>query len=209
LLVLAKVFVALSALWAVVALAVQVFAARGGGRRDYSRRAGSPGQGVAYAFTVAMLPAYKETARLHPVEFGLGLVLHLGVLSALIGVGLLLAWPPAGGPYLSLMRPLAALALVAGVSLVLRRAASKNLRAMSAPDDYVATLATCGLLACAALFPIDAQSQLILLGYAGPFLVYLPLGKLRHAVFFFVARGNYGWRLGYRGVYPPAGARTE
>ena len=45
--------------------------------------------------------------------------------------------------------------------------------------------------------------------YTGLLLVYLPLGKLRHAVFFFVARGDYGRRLGFRGVYPPAATRAE
>ena len=53
-------------------------------------------------------------------------------------------------------------------------------------------------------FPGPASGAL-LLGYAALIFLYLPLGKLRHAVFFFVARGDYGWRLGHRGVYPPAG----
>jgi hypothetical protein len=44
--------------------------------------------------------------------------------------------------------------------------------------------------------------------YAGVLFLYFPLGKLRHAVFFFVARADYGRRLGYRGVYPPARTRA-
>jgi len=92
---------------------------------------------------------------------------------------------------------------------LVRRTLSTDLRAMSAPDDYVAITVTCGLLALAALMGGDRDHQLTLLIYAGLFFVYFPLGKLRHAVFFFVARGNYGRRLGYRGVYPPPRTRVE
>ena len=35
-----------------------------------------------------------------------------------------------------------------------------------------------------------------------------PAGKLRHAVFFFLARVDLGRRLGWRGVYPPAAGRS-
>ncbi|MBU0618371.1 MAG: hypothetical protein KKI02_11685 [Planctomycetes bacterium] len=205
----AKVFAALSILWAIIALVIQVIAARGGGRRDYSRRSGSSVRGVVYNFTVAMMPAHKEAVRRHPVKFTIGVVMHLGVILVLLGVVLLLAWPTAGYRVITFVRPLVALSLLAGIYLFVRRVFSKNLRAMSAPDDYFAILATCGLLALASLYPADAQNQVVLLIYAGLLLVYLPLGKLRHAVFFFVARGDYGRRLGYRGVYPPPAAGTE
>jgi hypothetical protein len=204
-----KIFAALSILWALIALVVQVIAARGGGRKDYARRAGNPAGGVTYNFTIAMLPAHKETVRRHPVKFAIGVVMHLGVILVLLGVVLLLAWPDVGYRLMALIRPLAALALAAGAYLFVRRMFSKNLRVMSAPDDYIAILATCGLLALASFYPVDAESQVVHLVYAGVLFIYLPLGKLRHAVFFFVARGDYGRRLGRRGVYPPAAAGTE
>ena len=204
-----KVLVALSILWAVVALAVQVIAARGGGRKDYSRRSGSPARGMAYSFTVAMMPAHKETVRLHPVKSAIGVVMHIGIILVLVGVVLLLAWPTTGYQLIAFIRPLAALSLLAGICLFVRRLLSENLRAMSAPDDYLAILATCGLLAFVSFRPVVAQDQVLFLVYAGLLFVYLPLGKLRHVVFFFVARGDHGRRLGYRGVYPPAAARTE
>jgi hypothetical protein len=204
-----RIFAALSILWALIALVVQVVAARGGGRRDYARPAGKPSGGVAYNFTIAMLPAHKETVRRHPVKFAIGVVMHLGAILVLLGVVLLLAWPDGRYRVMALIRPLAVLALAAGVYLFIRRVFSKNLRVMSAPDDYVAILVTCGLLALASFYPADAERQVLHLVYAGLLFVYLPLGKLRHAVFFFVARGDYGRRLGHRGVYPPAAAGTE
>jgi nitrate reductase gamma subunit len=204
-----KIFVLLTGLWAVIALAVQVLLTWGGGRREYSQRTGSPWRGVVYIFTVAMTPAHKESIRRHPAQFALGLLMHLGVILALAIAVLLLAWPEAGERALALLRPAMAIALLAGLCLCVRRLVSKNLRVMSVPDDYLAIFATCGLLAFACFTPIDGRGgESAFLIYAGLLLLYLPLGKLRHAVFFFVARGNYGLRLGYRGVYPPP-ARLE
>lgn len=203
-----KIFVALSVLWAVIALGYQVFAAWGGGREDYSKRAGSSARGIAYSFTFAMAPRHKESVSRHPGAFAVGAVLHIGVILSLLGVVLLLVWPTVGHAVLSLGRPLIALSLAAGLYLLIRRTLSRDLRAMSAPDDYIAILATCGLLALSFVYRGDAGSETVYLIYAGLLFAYLPLGKLRHAVFFFVARGDHGRRLGRRGVYPSATART-
>jgi hypothetical protein len=202
-----RIAVLASALWAGIALLAQVWAARSGGRRDYSRRAGSPRRGVTYSFTTAMLPAHKESVKLHPVEFGLGVVLHAGVFAALAQVAATAIAPAASGKWHFVMTPLAVIGLAAGLTLLVRRAHSVELRAINVPDDYLANAATCGLLALAAVAPL--LGELPLLTYAVLLLVYLPLGKLRHCVFFFVARGDFGRRLGYRGVYPPAPAGTE
>lgn len=199
-----KILVLLSMLWAVTALTVQVLLAWGGGRRDYSQRAGSRWRGVAYIFTVAMTPAHKESIRRHPAKFAVGLVMHIGVIGALALLVLLLGWPDVGGRAWSLLRPVMTIALLAGLFLCARRIGSKDLRAMSVPDDYLAIFATCGLLAFACFAPAGSGGEMAFLIYAGLLLVYLPLGKLRHAVFFFIARGDYGRRLGYRGIYPPA-----
>ena len=204
-----RILVGLSIVWAAVALAVQVITARGDGRRDFSRPSGNPWRGMLYNFTVAMSPWHKETARRHPLEFVLGVVLHVGTLSSIVGLILLVTWPSAGWRWLVLVRPAVLAALLAGIWLFIRRICSKTLHAISVPDDYLAILATCGLLALAAAAPIGLPGQLALLAYGGLLFLYLPLGKLRHAVFFFVARGDYSWRLGRRGVYPPAKASVE
>jgi hypothetical protein len=199
-----KVFVALSILWSATALGVQVYRAWAGGREEHSERAGSPGRGVVYNFTVAMTPAHKETIRRHPVAFAVGLVMHVGVVLVLVCVVLLLAWPAEGGAVLRVGRPVVVLSLLAGASLLVRRLVTGDLRAMNAPDDYLAIAATCGLLLLASIPVIVSDHPAVLLIYTGLLALYLPLGKLRHAVFFFVARADYGRRLGYRGVYPPA-----
>ena len=200
----AVAFVAIAALWCLAALTAQVWAARGGGRRDFSRPQGNPARGVLYNFTYAMLPWNKETARLHPGKLAVGVLLHVGVFWALARVALLTLGHEAGRTALAGGWPLGAAGLVAGLYLLVRRAAAPELRAMSAPDDYLAAGATCGLLAVAGGASLGPTGETVLLWYTGALLAYLPLGKLRHAVFFFVARADYGRRLGYRGVYPPA-----
>ncbi len=187
-----------------MALSAQLQRARGGGRIDYSRPQGRPGRGVIYAFTVAMLPSHKESIRNHPVEFLVGALMHLGVIVALLGILLAGVHPGSGVAALQRLRPLLWLALIAGLWLGLRRLGSRDLRAMSSPDDYVAILASCGLLIVTSLIGTRPVMPVVAMLYTAALLVYVPLGKLRHIVFFFAARADYGRRLGYRGVYPPA-----
>ena len=198
----------LAGVWAAGALCQQVLSVRRGGP-DYSQPAGSPARGLLYNLTLGMLPTRKESARLHPGKFAVGIVMHLGTLACLALVVVSLIDADAGLRGLTLLRPLVAVALLAGLYLLVRRGVSRNLRAMSVPDDYVAIALTCGLLGLSLAAPLFAQGRATLLGYAAVLLVYLPLGKLRHAVFFFLSRGELGSRLGYRGAYPPLRARTE
>jgi hypothetical protein len=161
-------------LWAAAALTAQVVRARGGGRRDFSRRAGRPALGVLYNFTIAMLPGHKESARLHPAEFGAGIVLHVGLFAALVEV-LVLVITGNAPEWFIIPRLLAVLGAVAGLGLFVRRARSPLLRKLSTPDDYLAVLATCGLLILATLpFPGPA-SPALLLGWAALVFLYLPL----------------------------------
>lgn len=150
-----------------------------------------------------MLPAHKESVRHHPGKFLIGVALHVGVLLALALLLLLAVRPTLALAALPWARPLLLLALAAGLILAARRALSPTLRFMSTPDDYLAIAASCGLLALTALAPAHPRLPAVALIYGGALLLYLPLGKLRHAVFFFAARLDYGRRLGYRGVYPP------
>jgi hypothetical protein len=59
-----------------------------------------------------------------------------------------------------------------------------------------------GFLALAAAGLAGEVPRAAWLWGAAAFFAYVPLGKLRHAVFFFVARGDLYARLGARGVVP-------
>ncbi len=188
--------------WSALLLTAQLIAARGHGRRDFSVRAGSKLQGLIYNFTAGMMPAHKETVRKHPIKFLIGVVMHMGAFAGFAKVGILLSafstepiYPPVTLPFLGI-------AFLCGVYLLVRRATTPYLRIMSVFDDYFSILATLCFIAFTMLHEANLIGGSFFLYSSAGLFFYLPLGKLKHALFFFVARANYGARLGYRGVYP-------
>lgn len=194
--------VALSALWAVGTLGAQLVSGWRARHPDHSRQSGNPARGVAYGFTVAMTPARKESVSRHPIEFAVGVLMHVGIAICLAGLALLVTRPATGAHFLALLRPIVGASLLAGIYLLARRATSPELRVMSVPDDYVAIVATCGLLTLALVASLYRRGEPAYLAYGAVLLMYLPLGKLRHAVFFFAARGDLWRRLGRREAHP-------
>ena len=191
---------------AALALAVQLWRTRSFGLRPpLATPAGSAWRGLLYAFGPGMSPAAKESTRAHPVVYALGVSYHLGIFTA-VGV---LARVVAGAPAPSAApRAVALVMLLAGtaggLALLARRAGSPRLRAISVPDDYLSNL-------LATAFAALAFAALVAPGAASAFLVasmlllaWTPLGKIRHCLFFFAARGHLGRHYGRRGAFPPS-----
>jgi hypothetical protein len=198
----ARIAAAAALVWAAAVLLFQLRRVWRRGRVDYSAPAGSPARGVLYNFTAAMTPAHKETLRLHPFAFAVGLIMHFGVALAAAAAVIAAARPGAAPLGAAPGAAVLAAAAAAAAFLTARRLASKKLRAISAPDDYVGALATAGFLAAAALRELSLVPAAGFLFVVAAFAFYLPLGKLRHVLFCPLARWEYGWRLGRRGVYP-------
>lgn len=193
-----------AALWAAGALAFQAWRFRGAVRREIAEPRGSALAGAVYGFTAAMSPARKESASRHPLAFGAGILLHLGV-AASLSIVFLSAVAPGGWPRLgAALAGVSAVGLAACVGLLVRRLATAPLREMSPPDDYISNLAVALLLASSLAFRLDVLPAAALQLLAALVLLYVPVGKLRHGMFFFLARGDLSLRLGARGVYPPA-----
>ena len=198
-----EVIVAIASLvWAFVLLMVQLFVARGGGRKDFSTKEGNPKAAVVYNFTVAMMPTHKETVRNHPIKFVIGITMHMGAFYSILRVFSLLFFPDMVFVYPYLLASALTIPVLCGIYLFLRRIFSANMRSMSCFDDYLAILMTTGFTICAILLEISIISPNVFLIAASVLFFYLPIGKLRHVLFFFLARINYGSRLGYRGIYP-------
>ncbi|MEE8639900.1 MAG: hypothetical protein V3T41_05780, partial [bacterium] len=132
-LVIERIVAAASLAWAAALLLAQLLLAWGGGRKDYSVRAGSPGRAVLFNLTAAMAPAHKEAARLHPGKFAVGVALHVGVAVAIVEALVTVVRPEAAPLWPAAAGTLAALSVAAGVYLLARRAISRTLRAMSCP----------------------------------------------------------------------------
>lgn len=195
-------FAVVSVLWAVGSLLIQWIIVWGGGRKDHSERSGVPEKGMMYNFTVAMLPSHKETVKLHPMKFAAGVVMHTGAFIAIFSMILLLAFGTLHPVITVPGSVILSISLIAAVFLLYRRMTDKILQSINTPDDLCAIASTTVYILLALLLHIGMINASIFLLYSAIFFLYFPLGKLRHALFFFVARGDYGRRLGYRGVYP-------
>ncbi|BDU77917.1 hypothetical protein [Mesoterricola sediminis] len=185
---------ALAAAWCGLLLGAQVVAARRLGRRPlYAPASGRAGAGVFYAFTGALMPWAKESVRGHLVTYAAGILYHAGIAASFARLAV-----PA--------RALSVVALagaLAGLGLLVKRASVADLRGLSRADDFLSNgLATAfAALAGLAWLPWAAAA---LPWACVALLVYLPLGKLRHAVFFFLSRRHLGAFFGRRGVWPTA-----
>jgi len=97
--------------------------------------------------------------------------------------------------------------LAAGLGLLIKRRATPLLRAMSRPEDYALNLLIDAFLAAAAATASADGGPAVALRIVGiAILIDLPLGKLRHCVFFFRSRARFGRLFGRRSVLPPGPA---
>jgi hypothetical protein len=197
-----------SATWALVALTAIWFEARAYGTRVlFARPAGDRTAGIKYAFTTGMLPQAKESVMMHLPSYLAGVAFHLGTFAAF---GLLVA-SIAGitlpAPALWLACAATLLGALGGLALLVKRAATTNLRGLSTPDDYLANVLTTAFVALAGATLLAPALRSAWLVAATALLAYLPVGKIRHCFFFFSTRAHLGGFFGYRGVLPPR--RTE
>lgn len=78
-----------------------------------------------------------------------------------------------------------------------------ELRSLSNPDDYLSnilvTLFQAGTILTLYLPEVRASYFIL----ASILFLYIPLGKLKHVIYFFAARYHLGFFYGWRGVWPP------
>jgi hypothetical protein len=170
---------------------------------DYSTQAGSVSSAIKYSFTGAMSPVKKESAFLHLPTYIAGIVYHLGTfLSLFLFFPLLL-----GIQFNTLFSIIVSLFLLAsfgfGLGLFIKRVSKKGLRDLSSPDDYISNalvtlfqLLTILVLIIPSFLPVYFILSALL-------LIYIPVGKLKHVLYFFAARVQLGYFYGWRGVWPP------
>jgi hypothetical protein len=202
-----RMAVGISALLSALALVYLVIRTRSLGRRPlYARPAGSASRGVWYAFTTGMLPSHKESAGRHLPTFITGIVYHLGILGGFALLLLLTVIENPSGAIMLTARLLLLAGLLAGLGLLVKRMVIGYMRKISVADDFVANLLVNLFLAGGMAVTFSAAMLGWWYGATVLLLLYLPLGKIRHCVFFFYARGEMGALFGRRGVFgAPAG----
>ncbi|HNW72525.1 MAG: hypothetical protein PHP04_02860 [Bacteroidales bacterium] len=170
---------------------------------DYATPGVKTGPAIAYSFTGAMSPVKKESAYLHLPTYTAGILFHLGSFLSMIILAVHLFSPIITG---FLSWPVAVFLFASGtcgISILVKRIIKSSLRNLSSPDDYLSNILV-------TLFQLATALSLILPA-AGPvyFVVsailffWFPVGKLRHALYFFAARYHLGLFYGRRGVWPP------
>lgn len=169
--------------------------------RDFSEPAGDINSAVAYSFTGGMSPKKKESAYLHLPTYTAGIIYHLGTF---LSIGLFFLIMLNIQPAESLGWILASLLVISGfcgLGIFIKRMIKKELKSLSNPDDYISNLLVTGFQWMTALFLIFQTPVYFIVVSA--LLLYLPLGKLKHTIYFFAARYHLGFFYGRRGVWPP------
>jgi len=171
--------------------------------RDLSSATGNTKAAMPYAFIGSMSPTKKESAFLYLPTYIAGIIYHIGTFSAL-ALFFIIIFDINLPPTLSLI--LSGLFIISGLcgfGILIKRIIKSQMRDLSNPDDYISNLivsifqwATAGVLLSDTLLAVY-------LLIAGILFLYIPVGKLKHTVYFFAARYHLGFFFGHRGVWPP------
>jgi len=174
-----------------------------GNPHDFSKATGKSKAAMPYAFVGAMSPTKKESAFLYLPTYTAGIVYHIGTFSAL-ALFFIIVFDINLPPVLSLL--LSGFFIIAGLcgfGILIKRIVKSQMRDLSNPDDYLSNLivsvfqwASAGVLLSETLLPLYFL-------IAGILFLYIPVGKLKHTVYFFAARYHLGFFFGHRGVWPP------
>jgi nitrate reductase gamma subunit len=163
---------------------------------------GDPTRGLLYAFTLGMAPWTKESTRLHAAAYLRGVGFHLAIFAGLAVAVAMPLWPALPPFVRGIGLAVLGFGALLGLAGMLMRLRDPHLRALSTPDDHAAVLLVTAFLVGAALALWQMRFAPLMYLSAGLMLAYIPLGKIRHCLYFFLARGYYGRFVGRRGVLP-------
>jgi hypothetical protein len=170
---------------------------------DFSVPAGDSRKAVLYSFTGAMSPGKKESAYLHLPTYVAGIIYHLGTFLAFSCIPFIIRTGTLPHVLSVFFTGILLVSSACGIGVAVKRIVKKALRHLSNPDDYLSNLlvtvfqlTTAGVLANVAPLP---WYYIIL----SALLLYIPMGKLKHLLYFFAARIHLAYFFGRRGIWPP------
>ena len=169
---------------------------------DRATPKGSVASGVKYAYFLGMMPWSKESTRLHVVAYLRGVAFHAGIF---LGLTLLVAspWVHAFPGWMRIAFGAGTgLGAIFGLAGLVSRIVEHNLKSLSTPDDYFAVSIVSVFLGVEALWLLIPGLQPVFYLVSAAMLVYAPLGKIRHCIYFAYSRLFYGKFIGSRAVLP-------
>ena len=150
-----------------------------------------------------MNPLKKESAFLHLPTYSAGIIYHLGTF---LSIGqFFIFWADVNFPNI-LTFPMVAFLLLSfacGIGILIKRMTKKGLRDLSSPDDYLSNILVTGFQLMTGVALLWDRAYPAYLIFSSLLLLYFPLGKLKHAIYFFAARCHLGFFYGWRGIWPP------
>ncbi len=188
----------------VVILLIHIFRLTTSGKpTDFSKQRGKLTPAIVFAFSGAMSPTRKESAFLHLPTYIAGIFYHLGTFTAIFLFFFTLAQISVNESFSRFIAGFLMISAVSGIGIILKRLFVNRLRALSNPDDYISNI----LVTLFQIFSVfilfdDAWFSAYYI-VVSLLLLYIPVGKLKHAVYFFAARYHLGYFYGWRDVWPP------
>jgi len=171
--------------------------------QDFSSPLGNVGPAIRFAFTKAMNPLKKESAFLHLPTYTAGIFYHLGTFLSLFIFGLFLFNVEPFGILRWLFIGFLMASGFNGIGILVKRTVKKELRSLSNPDDFISNILVTSLQLITAFTLFDNRLLPVYFILVSVFFLYIPVGKLKHTVYFFAARYHLGFFYGWRGVWPP------
>jgi len=169
---------------------------------DQSPIKGNLSHGITYAFTQGMMPWAKESTRIHMLAYLRGIGFHVGIFTA-IGTVII---SPFWGTLPSLLSMTLFWVLMLGTALGaaggVMRIVEHNLRGLSLPDDHFAVWLTTLFIVVTGLALLKEAFVIPMYIISAITFVYVPLGKIRHCLYFFFSRIFFGKFFGRRAVFP-------
>lgn len=169
---------------------------------DKSPLKGNPQHGITYAFTVGMMPWAKESSRIHVIAYLRGIGFHVGIFTAIGALLISPFWGFLPTMLSTLLMIVLGLGSLLGAAGGVMRIAEHNLRGLSLLDDHFAVWLVTIWMAAAALALWNAGVLIPFYILSAITLAYIPLGKIRHCLYFFFSRLFFGKFFGRRAVFP-------
>jgi hypothetical protein len=173
-----------------------------GSPKDYSFKRGNLKSAISYSFTGAMNPFEKESAYLHFPTYTAGILYHIGTFISIAIFFMLFFNISITGAFQWGFLCLLTVSSISGLGIFIKRITIKKLKSLSNPDDYISNLLVTAFQIFTLIVLVNEAFTPYYFICAGLLFLYLPLGKLKHSLYFFAARYHLGFFYGWRGVWP-------
>lgn len=169
---------------------------------DYAEALGKTGPAIKYSFTGAMSPKKKETAFLHLPTYIAGILYHLGTFLGFFIIILIFLNVELNNFLIYIPAIFLAISGISGLAIFFKRVFNPKMLSLSNPDDFISNLLVTGFQLLLAIVLLVNNMYPVLFIYTTLLFLYIPIGKLRHLVYFFSSRYHLGVFYGRRGVWP-------